>query len=215
MTIRILKLCLGVGIPVALIALGVFILSPWNDAPAARRYGESTANWAPPLPFDRLVARSDVVVLGHVVGVAGSDIVYPSGYDPKTDDHLPSGISPAVGFAHYRVRVDEYVVGSGPSELVMRQNGDLRLENLGAAEFPNPELGRSMLLFLSLEPIGGQDFWVSGGPFGQMIEEKGVLAYVWRADDESHAPRPVPFFAGMDLDGAKAAIRQQAVALGR
>ncbi len=215
MNIRFLAAWLGLAVPICLVAVGVFILSPWNDDDPTGWYGSSTASWAAPLPFGPLVQRSDIVVMGRVVGVAGADVVYPDKYDPKTDSHLPPGVSPGVGFVHWRVRVDEYLVGSGPAELLMRQVGDLRHGALGMAEFPNPEFGRPMLLFLALEPVGGTDFWVTGGPFGQMIVEKGAVSYVYRNDDESHKPRPVPFFEGMDVDGVKAAIREQAQALGR
>ena len=67
------------------------------------------------------------MVVGSVTGVASSDVAYPSGYDPAKDGpNSPVGHPLGVPFTTFTLQVSEYVKGSGPTELLLRQLGDFR-----------------------------------------------------------------------------------------
>lgn len=174
---------------------------PTSTTPAVSSV-ESFVDWVgPAASLDQLIDESDIVVVGRVTGISGTDRVYPAGYDPS-DRHLPEGVDPGITFTHLEVQVDAFLNGDGPATLTMRQTGDLTKTD-GLREFPKPEFGEPMILFLTAEPERGPNMWASDrGPWGRASAEGGSMYYAW-----GESPREAPWFAGMSIEEAAEQVR--------
>jgi hypothetical protein len=75
------------------------------------------------------------------------------------------------------VEVERYLKGEGSDEILLRQFGDLANGDC-YPEFPPPEFGKPMLLFLTRDERSGENIWSSHrGPWGRLIEERGDVRY--------------------------------------
>ena len=199
------RLAVVLAILVVTAAIGIsawLVISRATSEPTALPFTESAMDWVGPNgSLAKLIGESDIIVVGRVTRITGSDRVYPITYDPS-DGHLPEGIDPGITFTHLEVTVDEYLLGDGPATLTMRQAGDLEKTN-GTREFPKPAFGEPMILFLTAEPERGANTYASNrGPFGRVSAHGGSIYYAW-----GDGPREVPWAAGMTLDEAAAEVR--------
>jgi hypothetical protein len=193
----------------AWITLSASETAPSNSVAQPPEFVDDTlADWVAPI-FDlpRTVELADIIVVGQVVGIEGTDVVYPSGYDPKEAE--AGGPNPGVVFTRFRVEVQEYLKGSGPPTLTLRLTGDFT-KSAGSAELPKPSFGKPMIFVLTAdEPSLGEHTYQSGGPWGLLSEENGVMSYAWRADEHSSLPRAVPYFSGMSFAQAVQAVKAE------
>jgi hypothetical protein len=133
---------------------------------------------APAESLEQLTAESDIVVIGEVTGFFDSDVVYPDGCDPsKPEPGLPAGVNPGLQFTNMHLDVERYLKGDGSGKILLRQFGDLASGSC-YPEFPTPEFGKTMLLFLTYDDRSGENVWASHrGPWGRLIEERGDVRY--------------------------------------
>lgn len=136
----------------------------------------------PPAPenLNDLMAESEIVVRGRVVEFLSMDQVYPDDYDPEAEPPR-EGVDIGVPFSNYRVVVSEYIVGSGPDEIVLRQLGDATGTRPAFSEFPHVDEGSEVVLFLApvkREVPGLTDVYrAPAGPWGQFVEQSGRLEH--------------------------------------
>lgn len=156
-------------VAVVVLAVGAWVVVDWRRGGTEELpwVAAGTANWASPgITLDDYVKSAEIIVVGEVVAVEGTEEIYPDGYKPG---ELPPGISPAVLFTDFVLEVSEYVEGDGPETITYRQPGDLVNTN-GSPQFPRPPFDTPMLLFLGRG--AGRDTW-STGPTGRVTEEAG------------------------------------------
>lgn len=166
--------------------------------PTAQAVQEDGADWIGPVgSLEQLVQTADVIAVGKFAGIKGTHEILPDGYDARS---APGGNSPAVTFTLLVFEVERYIKGEGPSQLTVRQTGDLA-RGIASSHFPAPDPNQRTLVFLTVEPFG-DDTWASvNGPYGRMSVRGGLLRY----EDGSHAD--VPYLPVTSIDEAVARIQ--------
>lgn len=181
---------------------GWLIISPQGSAVPTQPPGEGMVDWVgPATSLAEMEQESEIIVVGQVVGIVGTDRVYPIGYD-ASDGHLPEGVDRGITFTNLEVKVTRYLKGDGSPTITLRQTGDLARTN-GPLEFPKPKFGEPMILFLTAERERGANVWASSrGPWGRLSEQHGTMFYAW-----GDGPREVPWAARMTFDETTAHIQ--------
>ena len=120
-----------------------------------------------------------MIVTGRIVGLVDVDQVYPEG--SRTTATPPrDGIDLGVAFSNVRVEVSEYLLGEGPQEIVLRQFGDVRDDQLSWAQFV-PGVDEEVILFL--RPVEDQRtdlddlYWPVLGWWGEMVVRDGRVEH--------------------------------------
>jgi len=172
----------GMGILVAAAILLVRLAD--SDAPLAPRaeaedvlaHGQNDiANWVGPMgSLEQLTAAAEVVAVGKFAAIKGTHDVLPDGYDRKDN---PDDNSSAVTFTLLVFKVERYIKGDGPGELIVRQTGDLA-RGVAPDAFPAPDPDQETLVFLVTDAFGDGTYASVNGPWGRMIEKDGRLRYV-------------------------------------
>ena len=148
-----------------------------------------------PAGIEQLVRDADAIIVGSVIRIVSRESVYPHGID-RTAPQRGTGIE----FTNIEVRVERVLQGKVGGTILLRQMGDLE-HSLGFREFPRPEVGKPMLLFLTRES-SGENVWASDlGPWGRAIESGGTMRF---CDGDA---TEIPWFKGMRLDAAERATR--------
>ena len=168
-------------------------------------YSGGHFDWLGPYSsLDVRIDRSDLIVVGKVVAVDRVVNDYPDNYD-VADPHRPKGISGGLKFSILRVEVTEYLKGSGPPELTMRQVGDL-IKTDGYREFPKPPFNVPMILFLS--EVEGDVSLYDAGPWSQVIDDAGVVSYNFQGEEGGLDFRTVEWFRGRSFSEVPQLIRE-------
>lgn len=160
----------------------------------------------PPRSVAELVEASELVVVGRIVGIVDVDKVYPTGYDPESEPTRP-GVDLGVAFSNLRVEVSEYLLGDGPSSLLLRQFGDVRDPDLPWARL-TPTQSDEVILFL--RPVEGQRedlanlHWPVKGWWGEMVVSGDAVRFVDGAGDT--------FLDALTATAVKEAVRETAAA---
>ncbi len=127
----------------------------------------------PPESLDDLTAHADLIVLGSVGEIRSIDRVFPAGFDAS---EAPEGIDVSVPFTNFALKVDEYVLGSGPAELVLRLIGDALTAE--SSFFRMPQADEPALLFLTREPARGEDVYgLYFGSQSRLVTKDGRVVF--------------------------------------
>jgi hypothetical protein len=164
------------------------------------------ASWVwPAQSLDEVVVGSEVIVRGRFVKPNEAEVIYPDGYDEDCCSEFEGG--PGTSFTPVSFRVEEYIKGSGPAELLVLQPGDL-LRTRGFAFFPEPEYGEETILFASSWNERANTWHTHNGIWGRVVIRDGAAVL----PQDSSEQRPSPYFTGASsLDEVELAIRQAIV----
>ena len=168
----------------------------------SRPYMADVASWAwPAQSLAEVVAGSEVIVRGWFVLPGEVDVIYPDGYDGDCCSEFDGG--PGASFTPVSFRVEEYIKGSGPAELLILQPGDL-LRTRGFAFFPEPDYGEETIVFALQWNEGANTWHTHNGIWGRVVIRDGVAVL----PQDPFEQRPSPYFPdATSLDDVAAAVR--------
>ncbi len=168
-----------------------------------RQYMLDTVDWAGPArSLEAAVAGSEVIVRGRFVRPNEAEVIYPDGYDDDCCSEFEGG--PGLSFTPVAFQVEEYLMGSGPEELLVLQPGDLR-RSRGYAYFPEPDYGEETILFASPWNELANTWHTHQGIWGRVVIREGAAVLPQDLSEQ----RPSPYFPGArSLDDVEESVAQ-------
>jgi hypothetical protein len=168
-----------------------------------RPYGADTAEWMwPAASLEVVVAEAHVIVRGRFVRPSDALVIYPDGFDGKCCSEYEGG--PGVLFTPVSFRVDKYLKGAGPDELLILQPGDLRRIR-GFAFYPEPDYGEETILFALRWDEQANTWHTHHGIWGRVVIRGGAAVLPQDPSEQ----RPSPYFPGArSLDDVEAAVKR-------
>jgi hypothetical protein len=207
----------GRGIVVAIALLAAFTVAVYlgwstvrsnNDAPApsVEDYGSYAP---PPASVDDFADRMTAVVTGAYVEIV--DVTHA----PVPAFAADRGQQQGTPITLMRFVVSEYLVGDGPTELLVGQYGDLPQGVV--LDVPAPAFNEQITLITAPWTLDSSIHVALYGAYGRLVEQDGRLQYAF-IDDDALTRNPqlasIPFARGLSIDGLHLALQEAARARG-